>query len=167
MDIAYFRTLFDYNHWANELILNRCAELTHDQFTEKMPGLSLDSIAGAMGHQLGTEVIWFQRCHGEAPTKIISAKDFPSLAAMRERWQKQEADQTAFLASLTDADVDNVVTYKTMGGGEQKQRLGLMLGHIVNHGMQFRAEAAVGLTAKGKSPGDIDFIVYLRGQRIV
>lgn len=158
MDIAYFRLIFDYN---------RCAELTHEQFTEKIPGLSLDSIAGAMGHQLGTEVIWLTRCHGEAPTKILSAKDFPNLAAMRERWQKQDADQATFLASLTDADVNNVVTYKTMGGGEQKQRLGLMLGHIVNHGMQFRAEAAVGLTAKGKSPGDIDLIVYLRGQRIV
>ena len=167
MDIAYFRLLFDYNHWANELILNHSAELTHEQFTEKVPGLSLGSIAGAVGHQLGTEVIWLSRCRGEAPTRILSEKDFPSLAAMRERWQKQDADQAAFLSSLTDAEVNNVVTYKTMGGGEQKQRLGLMLGHIVNHGMQFRAEAAVGLTAKGKSPGDIDLIVYLRGQRIV
>ena len=167
MDITYFRLLFDYNHWANELILNRCAEFTHEQFTEKIPGLSLDSIAGAMGHQLGTEVIWLSRCHGEAPTKILSAKDFPNLAAMRERWQKQDADQAAFLGSLTDAEVNNVVTYRTMGGGEQKQRLGLMLGHIVNHGTQFRTEAAVGLTSKGKSPGDIDFIVYLRGQRII
>ena len=166
MGLPYFRLLFDYNHWANELILNRAGELTHEQFTEKMPGLSLGSIAGAMGHQLGTEVIWLSRCQGEAPTKILSDKDFPTLAAMRERWQKQDTEQVAFLNSLTDADMDKIVVYRTMGGGEQRQRLGLMLGHIVNHGTQFRAEAAVGLTAKGHSPGDIDLIVYLRNQRI-
>jgi uncharacterized damage-inducible protein DinB len=167
MDIAYFRLLFDYNHWANELILNRAAELTHEQFTEKLPGLSLGSIAGALGHQLGTEVIWLSRCHGEGPTKILSDKDFPTLAAMRERWQKQDNDQAVYLSSLTDEDINRVVTYRTMGGTEQKQRLGHMLGHIVNHGTQFRAEAAVGLTAKGHSPGDIDLIVYLRNQRVV
>jgi uncharacterized damage-inducible protein DinB len=39
------------------------------------------------------------------------------------------------------------------------------MAHLVNHGTQHRSEAAAMLTEYGYSPGDIDFIIYLRETR--
>jgi uncharacterized damage-inducible protein DinB len=36
------------------------------------------------------------------------------------------------------------------------------LSHVAIHGAQFRSEAGAALAGLGKSPGDLDFIVYLR-----
>lgn len=36
-----------------------------------------------------------------------------------------------------------------------------MMWHVVNHSMQHRSEAAMALTALGRSPGDVDLLDYL------
>jgi uncharacterized damage-inducible protein DinB len=163
MDVTYFRMMFDYNRWANGRVLERAEGLTEAEYTMPIAGLSAQgSFAAAMGHQLGTEVIWLARCRGESPRSILSGKDFPTLASLRERWRQQDGEQTAFLALLSDEDLARKVTYRTMRGEEFSNTLGFMLAHVVNHGSQFRAEAAVALTALGHSPGDIDLSIYLR-----
>ncbi len=165
MDIAYLRLLFAYNRWANQRVLARAAELTEEECTRQLPGLSMGSIAGVLAHQLGTEMIWLARCRGESPAAVPSWMDFTSFDALVSRWQEQEAAQSRFLDSLDDAAVTSPVTYRTTRGEEFSQPLGYLMAHVVNHGTQFRAEAAVGLTALGHSPGDLDLILYLRSNQ--
>jgi uncharacterized damage-inducible protein DinB len=161
MDADYIRLLFGYNHWANQLILNQAAELSQEQFAAPM-GLSMESIGGVLAHTLGTEVVWLARCRGGSPGSILAQADLPTFAALRDRWQQQDAEQEAYLAKLTDADANARLTYKNTAGREFTSVVGHILAHVVNHGTQFRSEAGVALTQLGHSPGDVDLIFYLR-----
>jgi uncharacterized damage-inducible protein DinB len=40
--------------------------------------------------------------------------------------------------------------------------MGHMLAHLFNHTTQHRAEVALAVSALGRSPGDLDLVVYLR-----
>jgi uncharacterized damage-inducible protein DinB len=67
-----------------------------------------------------------------------------------------------FLAELTDEDLQRAVHYRTKQGVPYENPLWQLLLHVVNHGTQHRAEAAIVLTQHGCSPGDVDLIVFLR-----
>ena len=68
----------------------------------------------------------------------------------------------AFVASLTDEDLNRTVRYKTTKGAPMENVLWHLMAHVVNHGTQHRSEAAMLLTSYGFSPGDLDLMVFLR-----
>ena len=67
----------------------------------------------------------------------------------------------AFLAALSDAQLDAALTWRGRDG-QQRQLSSLWLGlaHVANHSTQHRSEAAEALTMIGRSPGDLDLLVY-------
>lgn len=160
MDAAYFRFLFDYTRWANARVLEAADGLDEAAYTEaRFPFGSLRSV---LVHTLAGETVWLARCRGETPSGLLTEAEAPTLAALRERWRALEEARGAFLAGLTDEAVARPLTYRSTRGQAYTHALGHVLAHVANHSTQHRSEAAVALTALGRSPGDLDLVVYLR-----
>ena len=114
-------------------------------------------------HTLAAEWIWRVRCaEGVSPRALLQPETLPTLSAIQTRWQEEEQKMRAFLAKLTDSDLNRTIRYRSTEGHVRENRLGDILHHVVLHGMQHRSEMANMLTNFGHSPGNIDFIVYLR-----
>ncbi|HLF77320.1 MAG TPA: DinB family protein [Dehalococcoidia bacterium] len=160
MDIEYFRTLFDYNRWANARILDRSSEVAEADYFGPHPGLSFGNLHGTLVHLIGAEMTWLRRFTGQ-PAPRITEVEMPDLAALVALRAEAEAGQVAYFATLTDSDVNRDNTYGLPNGGQMTHKLGHQMAHWVNHATQFRSEAAVRLTELGLSPGGLDLAMWL------
>ena len=161
MDIAAIHSLFDYNYWVNQRILETAAGLSKEQFTAPGP-LSHGSVHDTLVHTLDAESVWRQRCQGSSPESFLSQDDFPDLDSLARRSHEEEKAMRFYLAGLTDGDLTSIIRYTRTGGTWYETPLWQILLHVINHGTQSRSEAAVLLTQFGHSPGDLDYMIFLR-----
>jgi len=153
----------DYHYWANARLLRAIEALDVEQIASVvLPGH--ESIFGTLLHMVGAEWIWRSRIEGRSPNSLPAADEFPSLAALRARWQAEEQALHALLDTLETADLARLVSYRTTSGRPDAQPLSMILTHLFNHATQHRAELAAMLTILGHSPGDLDMILFLREQ---
>jgi uncharacterized damage-inducible protein DinB len=158
---AYIATLYDYDHWASTRVLDTAAQLDPSKL-DAAPLAGLASLRSILTHTLGSLWIWRSRLEGVSPSAQLDPANFPSLGAIRERWETELAAMRALVARLDDAELALPVAYKTTGGAAQTTPRWQILVHVANHGTQHRSEAAAVLTALGHSPGNLDMIVFFR-----
>jgi uncharacterized damage-inducible protein DinB len=159
--LEYLRTLIDYNYWANERIVLAADKVSEAQFLASA-SFSWGGLRGTLVHTLSAEWTWRSRWQGLAPTAPLRMEEYPTVAALRTRWRAEEAATRECVAKLTEPALAQTVTYMRMSGGASAEPLWQIMIHLVNHGTQHRAEAAALLTEYGHSPGDLDFIVFVR-----
>ena len=157
-------TLFQYNAWANARVLNAASRVTIEQFLTPS-SFSYDDLRGTLVHTLFAEWIWRQRWEGYSPTEWLMPEDFPDFESLHSRWQTEEKALIAFVENVSDSDLEKTIQYHRTGGELRENTLWHLMVHLVNHGTQHRSEAAAMLTEYGHSPGDIDFIIFLREQQ--
>jgi uncharacterized damage-inducible protein DinB len=63
---------------------------------------------------------------------------------------------------LGHADLTQTIRYTTTSGKPYQNTLWHLLLQVLNHSTQHRSEAAMLLTEWGRSPGDLDLILFLR-----
>ena len=161
MNIAAIHSLFDYNYWVNQRILETAACLSNEQFIT--PGaVSHASLRGTLAHALSAEWAWLRRCQGSSPRDLPSEDNFPDLESLAQRWQEEEKAMRSYLAGLTNEELTSIIRYSRPGGARFETPLWQILLHVINHGTQTRSEAAVLLTQYGHSPGDLDYMIFLR-----
>jgi len=154
--------LYRYNAWANARILNAAAQITPEQFLLAPAAFPHGGLRGTLIHTLFAEWIWRRRWEGHSPIGWLKPEDFPIFESLRTRWETEEVALMGFVENVNESALNDVLHYSRTGGQARANILWHLMAHLVNHGTQHRSEAAAMLTEFGHSPGDIDFIVYLR-----
>jgi uncharacterized damage-inducible protein DinB len=160
MNIQDIHLIYNYNYWANGQILAAAAKVTEEQFLVSAE-FPYGGLRGTMVHILEAEWGWRVRFQELGMAQELLETEFPTLAALEARWREDEKSMRAFLASLHDEDMNNLMRYPISNGQIRERILWHCLVHVVNHGTQHRSEAAALLTRYGQSPGDLDFTVFL------
>lgn len=165
MGIELLRTLHHYGTWATGLVLDRAASL--DEAALHAPSdVPRGTLFETLAHTYAAEHVWRVRCEaGRSPKRLPAGADFGSLAELAAAWRTEQAAMRAYLARLTDKELEENVEYRRTDGTPFRQPLWEVLLHLANHGTQHRSEAALLLTRFGRSPGDLDLIRYFREGR--
>ena len=156
--------LIDYLYWVRDAVLGAAAELDAEAFTSTETVTTRD-LRATLVHELDVQWSWRERLRGAdwdewGPEAELRAEDYPDVAAVAEHWRRDEAEMRAWLASLSDADLDAPPVR------EEDRALPLwhFVMHLVSHGIQQLSEAAVLLTRAGHSPGEIGYLEYVRAR---
>src|ERR1051325_10436425 len=106
--------LYDYHYWANRKLMSAVGQLSPEQFTKPVAG-SYESVRNTLVHVLSAEWGWLDRCGGPPRGEKLKFENFPTVESVVTLWAKVERDMRAFLADLTDADMDRPITF-SLGG---------------------------------------------------
>ncbi|MBA4169594.1 MAG: hypothetical protein H0X68_04205 [Chloroflexi bacterium] len=153
-------TLFNYLYWARDRVLDSAAELSADAFTSTDTVTTRD-LRATLVHELDVQWSWRERLRGAdwaewGEDADLKAGDYPTVQAIADQWRRDETDMWAWLASLTDADLDAAPPRD-----EDTPPLWHFVMHLVSHGIQQFSEVAILLTRAGHSPGDIGFLEFV------
>ncbi len=152
--------LYEYNYWANKLILDAAAQVTPEQLLASA-SFPWGGLRGTLVHTLDAELGWRSFLQHGAWPEELKASDFAAFDQIQTRFQEEESLMRQYLSGLDDEALLSIKRYKTNSGEQRERVLWHCLFHVVNHGTQHRSEFAALLTGFAQSPGDVDFTYFL------
>jgi uncharacterized damage-inducible protein DinB len=161
---AYLDQLAAYNRWANARLYEAALALSESDYRCDV-GAFFKSMSGTLNHLLLTDRIWLKRLTGEGehPDRLDSHlyEDRRELALARVN---EDERIVRFVASLDEALIDGLQSYKTTSGKPYQQKRWHILGHLFNHQTHHRGQAHTILSiCTGTEPPSLDLLVFQRG----
>lgn len=159
--IATLRQYGAYQVWATARVLDAAELVSPRELTAAQPG-GYRSIRETLVHMVDTERSWVERCRQVDETPEPDAAQFPDIASLRALWAEVNASTRAYLDQLDDAALAGEIEWISWDGRRRSRTRWEILQHQANHSTAHRAEVAAFLSALGHSPGELDFMEYLR-----
>lgn len=151
--------LFGYLYWLRDRALAEASSLPAAAFLSPAT-VAYRDLRSTLVHELDVERSWRRRLRGEtraawdADLAPDAYPDPPSLAA---DWRRDEAEARGWLAGLTDGELAAPVTANGLEGFP----LSTYLVHVVMHGVESFAAAAILLHRAGSPMGDVGFLDFI------
>jgi uncharacterized damage-inducible protein DinB len=156
------RMLTRYNAWADNLIFDAVAKLPDDEATKSRPSL-FKNVVHTLNHNYVIDLIF--QAHLEGREHGFTARNTAEYPPLDELWQAQKAVDNWYIAwsdRMTDAELDEKVTFTFVGGGQGVMTRAEMLLHVVNHTTYHRGFVADLFYQVPAKPPTTDLPVFLR-----
>jgi uncharacterized damage-inducible protein DinB len=150
--------LYEYDAYANHLVLDGLAQLSEDEFTHA-PSPSRSTLRTLFLHSLLGEAWFLAACQGHK----FEQPDLPTLDDIRHFQSRLEKEHQAYLAALSESDLARDVQIEL---GEHPYHLLVwqLLVQAFLHATQHRAELGIVLGQMGHPLPTMDIIVYFMRQ---
>ena len=138
------RRLHEHRTWGNRLLLDAARKLPEAQLRQSFP-IGQGSVWKSLVHLWAAEFVWLDALEGKerslAPGDVAGKLPgnqegegaLAGLAELAAAWRELDARWTAYLASLTASDLDDIVHKEGSRGGRYALRRADVLLHVCTH----------------------------------
>jgi uncharacterized damage-inducible protein DinB len=146
-------SLFRYNAYANQLVLEAAAKLSDDELNRKLSP-SHDTVRQLLIHTMEVEAFFLATCE-ERPFNDFAV--LPSVADIRSYWTLVMAEAITFLEMATAETVARVIV-------DRGHRLAVwqLLVQAFLHSQHHRGELSIIMSLLGQPLPTLDIILYFR-----
>ena len=155
-------TLTRYNAWANELLFAAVAALPEGEAIKPRPSV-FRNMVHTLNHNYVIDRIF--QAHLEGRSHGYSARNTPEHPPLAELWRAQKDLDRWYVNwsdQISDAALDERVSFSFVGGGEGVMTRGEILQHLVNHTSYHRGFVAQMFYDVPARPPTTDLTVFLR-----
>ena len=128
---ATARMLTRYNAWSNKLMYDAVAALPEGEATKERKSL-FKNIVHTLNHIYVIDLIW--QAHLEGREHGYTARNTPGHPPLAELWRSQQEIDNWYIAwsdKLSDAALDEKLSFELIGGNKGVMTRGEMLLHVV------------------------------------
>jgi uncharacterized damage-inducible protein DinB len=147
--------IYEHGRFANARLLDQAALLTDAELDAERPGM-FGSLRTTLQHMMQAQHGWLRRVQELDPVEPWEPDAFPTIGDLRNQWDALDAENLAYLATLTDDQLMERIEMRSSRGWVMDAPRWQALIHQAFHQHQHRGEIAMVLTNLGHSPGEID-----------
>mmetsp|Transcript_20199 Transcript_20199/g.62463 ORF Transcript_20199/g.62463 Transcript_20199/m.62463 type:complete len:175 (-) Transcript_20199:237-761(-) len=138
-DKAYLKALVAWNKWANEVTYAKVAELPEEEVFKERKTM-LRSIFVSLHHLLNVDDIWLHHMQGTPHDHTdVRGVRFEDFATLRKEREAMDLKLEAYLESVSEASLEEIVDYTLVFGGKTgAMSRAMCLTHLILHGSYHR-----------------------------
>jgi uncharacterized damage-inducible protein DinB len=153
-------SLFAYNTWANQRVLQLCQGLDASQLDQPKP-MGFGTLRATLFHILTADTIWLERWQGVAWRPFPTDPQGMSVAEIAAALQLVSRQRAGLIEAERDSQWNRMVDYRDSKQISYHHCLRDLLLHVFHHGVHHRSQVLNYLKQFGCSAGvGIDYIFY-------
>lgn len=156
------QTLTRYKAWADDVFLSVIATLPESELVAPRP-IYFGSLIRTLNHSYSMDFVW--QCHLLGKPHGLTTRnpvDHPAIQDLVASQRRMDTWYVDYADSLSHEQLDELVEFEFIGGGNGVMSRGDILLHVVNHTTYHRGHVADMLYHLNVFPPTTDLPVFLR-----